>query len=249
LIYKIMREINIPPEALKKIFEKITKVLPHVIENAENYIADQAYGMWRDMAKTAMRNKSGSFSKWGERYADAIKIELSKSGSGARVYADEDDGNKRYIDLIENGVKAWSIKEALLAGKAAKRNEMLYGTVFVRVPFRWRTPEKAEASTKGKFTGTLPKEVFEEFKSLNKIGKRLGAEFGRMAGLTKLGGPLHSQYMTFRTVSEKSTGWLYPSKSGVPVFETVKKKIEAMIEDAIERIIEGFIQDLQQEGV
>jgi hypothetical protein len=237
----MIRQINIPPVTFDMVFKKVSEMFPDLMEKSTNYIADQAYAFWRNRALTEPKRKDGSPSLWGEKYAETLKVEKSTDGKGAKVFVDENHPSFMFVELVENGVTVWSIKNALLSGKAARRNKALYGTVFVRVPFRYRVPGVSkETST---FAGIMPKDIYNTVKK----GVALGKEYGRYAGLVKMGGPLHSQYMTFRTVTESSQGWFYPSKPAVDVFQKVKKKVEQMIEETVENIITGFLRDLQKE--
>lgn len=238
-----MRSIGANASAFQKAYQKIAEEFPELLEGAAPLIADQGLAYWQKVARLAPKKKDGSKSSWGEKYARTIRAEATNTG--ARVYVDETDPDYMYVEMVEDGVTVWSIKNALLEGKAARRNKALYGTVFVRVPFRWKTPGMTQPSSKVKFTGTMSKDIYKKVKA----GEKMGIEMGNMAGLKKMGGPMHSQYMTFRTVSEKSAGWLFPSKPATPVFEKVKKKIEQMINETIQNIIEGFLKDLQKEGV
>jgi hypothetical protein len=238
-----LRQINIPGDAAQKVFEKAAEMFPELIEEASNFIADKAQEFWITTARAAAKRKDGSLSLWGEEYAKTIKVILSKKRSGAKVYVDESHPSFRFVEMIEKGVSTWNIKNALLQGKAARRNQALYGTLFVRVPFRYRIPGVTKAMTG--FAGIMPRSIYEKVKK----GEAIGEEAGEFAGLVKVGGPLHSQFMVFRTVSEKSEGWIYPGKEGISVFTKVKKKIEQMIDETIENIIMGFLKDLKEQGV
>lgn len=238
-----IRQINIPGNTFKKIFEKVSEMFPDLVGKANSYIADQAKEFWMMTARTEPKNKDESTSGWGEKYASTIVSEKLEGGKGIRLFVDEEHSNYMFVELVEDGVTTWSIKNALLQGKAARRNKAQYGTVFVRVPFRWRVPGVKETAKGANFAGILPKDIYEKVKR----GEKIGEKFGDYAGLVKMGGPLHSQYMTFRTVSEKSKDWFYPSKKGVGVFDKVKKKIEQMMDETIENIILGFLKDLAKE--
>ncbi len=239
----MIRMINIPSDTMTQVFERIAEEFPDQMEKGTNYIANKILGFWKNTAITTPENKQGGTSGWGKLYAETIIMEESTGGKGAKVYVDEKHPSYRYVKLVEEGVTVWSIKNALLKGKAARRNKALYGTVFVRVPFRWRTPSMSEPGRGTKFAGMMNEDVYEKVKG----GEALGKEYGKMAGMVKMGGPLHSQYMTFRTVSEKSKGWFFPSKPGYNVFERVKKRTEQMLDAMVKRMIIGYLRNLQKD--
>lgn len=237
-----VREINIFKVA-ERLFEKSADLMPRVATNFANMMIDKAAELWTMKAKNAPERKDGSPSLWGERYANTLRTDyITGKGGRARVYADESSPDYKFVSMVEDGVTEWSIKDALLAGKAARRNQALYGTVFVRVPFRYRVPGKTKETSS--FAGIMPLDVYEKAKK----GTTLGKEYGRHAGLVRFGGSLHGQFMTFRTVSQKSTGWMYPHKQATPVFEEVVEKVEKMIEGAMLNMMRGLMKDLEKEG-
>ncbi len=236
-----IREINLI-EVIDRIFDQTMKVMPETTVNLANMLIDKAHELWHLKAKNAPVRKDGSPSLWGERYANTLKKEhATGKGGQAKVYADESDPDYMFVNIVENGISTWSIKDALLAGKAARRNKALYGTTFVRVPFRFRIPGVTKETSS--FAGIMPKDVYEKAKE----GIRLGKEYGKYAGLVKVTQKPHSQYMTFRTVSQKSEGWQYPTIPPTPVFEDVVKKVEKMMEGAIVNFVQGYLKDMDKE--
>lgn len=234
--------VNIP-EVVQKLFEKTMEIMPDTTVNLANVLVDKIHELWTLKAKNAPVRKDGSPSLWGERYARTLKVEYaSGNNSSAKVYADESSDDFMFVELVENGVTQWSIKDALLSGKAARRNAAKYGVTFVRVPFRWRVPGTVRQTSS--FAGIMPQDVYE----LAKSGKTVGEEHGNLAGLRRVGGKRHGQFMTFRTVSQKSKGWIYPNISATPVFEDVSRKAEEMIAKALENFVRGFMKDMAKEG-
>lgn len=238
--FMTVREINLNP-VLKRIFEKTKVVMPKATAHLANSIVDWAHAMWHKDA-----SESGP---WGPRYASALKADMMKStGDGeARVYADEEHANFLFVNLVEDGITSWSIKDALLEGQAARRNEAKYGTRFVRVPFRWRVPGKEKKTSS--FAGVMPKDIYEDAKSGIPIVDRtikVGKRAVDISGLKRFGGEKHGQYMTFRTVSEKSDGWQYPPRAATPVFDQVVAKVEKMLEGMIVNMIKDYEKDIIQ---
>lgn len=235
-----IREINVI-NILNQVLAASSEMFPNAAKDIANTMIDLSYQMWRDTAITMTRNKSGGQSGWGQKYADTLKVDYITGKEGtAKVYVDDKSPDYMFVEMVENGVTTWSIKDALLEGKAARKNKAKYGTAFVRVPFQWHTPTTKPISSF--YAGTMPTDIYKKAKSGQKIGK----EYGNLAGLKKYGKGVHSQYMTFRTVSENSKGWIYPSKPKTDVYETVKKRVERMMEQAIISLIKGVGDDLQK---
>jgi len=236
-----VREINIIP-IVNRVLEASQELFPTAVVDIANLLIDKSYEYGRNEAILRPQRKDGSPSLWGERYANTLKVEtMTGKGGTARVYVDESHPDYLFVEMVENGVNTWSIKEALLAGKAARRNKALYGTAFVRVPFRYHTPTKQRVSST--FAGVMPLDVYEAAKKDVSLGK----EYGQFAGLKKYGEGVHSQYFTFRTVSANSKGWIFPNKPATPVFSDVEKRVERMIEKAMVDLIKGVEKDLKKQ--
>lgn len=238
-----VREINLM-DVVQRVFDKTVEIMPETSVNFANMMIDKAHELWTLRAKNAPKRKDGSPSIWGERYANTLKVNYitSKKGGTASVFADEGHPDYMFTEFVENGINTWSIKDALLSGKAARRNQALYGTVFVRVPFRYRVPGRTKETSS--FAGIMPQDIYEQAKA----GIRLGKESGKYAGLVKVTHTPHGQYMTFRTVSQKTQGWWYPHKPATPVFEEVKARVEKMMEGALLNFLQGFMKDIKKEG-
>lgn len=237
-----VREINII-EIAQRVFDKTVEIMPKTTTNLANILIDKAQELWQLKAKNTPTKKDGYPSLWGERYASAIKVDYATTGSGrARVYADESDPNYMFVNIVENGITQWSIKDALLAGKAARRNKAIHGTAFVHVPFRYRIPGVTRETSS--FAGIMPVDIYEKAKA----GIRLGQESGKYMGLVKYSSGVHSQYLTFRTVSQKSKGWIYPNRPSTPIFSEITQKVEKMFEDTILKFLKGYMKDIVTES-
>lgn len=239
-----VREINID-EAIMKVLDKTMEIMPETTINLVNMLTDKAHELYVLEAKNTPTRKDGSPSLWGEKYASTIKTQhvVGKVGGIAKVFVDEQDKNFRFVEHVEKGIEQWSIKDALLKGKAARRNQSLYGRTFVIVPFRYRVPGRMRP-TSSAFAGIMPVDVYKKAKQGEKISK----DYGHLAGLTKVSEGVHSQYMTFRMVTPDSKGWVYPKKAPQKVFEKVQKKIDKMVEGTIVNFINGFLKDIKKES-
>lgn len=224
---------NVDDEVVNKIMNIMQDIFPKIVESRSNEIASEILLFWGESAVDA--------SSWGERYASTLSIKSMKGGKGsAKVYVDKAHPNYMFVKMMEEGVKSWSIKDALLKGKAAQRNFLKYGTVFVRIPFRYRVSGTTKPSSM--FAGVMPEAIYKMAKS----GENIGDQFGRMAGLKRYSkGPVHGQYFTFRTVSEKSDGWEHPGKMQTPVFKKVLQKVGSMIEKSMVKWVKTFEKELE----
>lgn len=237
-----MKEINLV-ETLRAVFEFTEKLLPKTTEKVGNLLLDKIYELWVLTARTKPTTTKGAPSRWGERYSRAIEVEpITPGGGKGRVYIDDGSPEMLFVNMVESGVRSWSIKDALLKGKAARRNKELYGNTFVTVPFRQRTPG-GRGPASSSFAGDIPSDVYERAKR----GESIGPEAGKLAGLTRVGGSQHSQFFTFRTVSENSPGWVYPSVPATPVFEEVQAEADTLVEGFLEKLVAGFAQDMKKE--
>lgn len=234
---------GVNPKVLSRMFEKTASMMEGQTRNLSNLIAQDIRDIWMGVARSRA-NREG----WGEKYAQSIRMQpMTAASSKAVVYTDE--ALDMFVNLVEKGVRTWSIKDALLRGKAAKRNYLKYGTVFVRVPFRYRTPIKSGELREGTkqssvFAGVLPQDIYNKVK--NGIPLK-GREYGKYAGLTRYDKGGHEQYYTFRTVSEKSKGWQYPEIAGSNVYELTVSRAKELVNRYLNDYVTHFTKDLKQE--
>lgn len=223
------RQINIL-KIVNDIIKYTDDTLPDTMTNFADVLINKSAELWSVKAKNA--------SPWGSQYSSTLKTE--KTSSGSSVFVDEQHKNYYYVNMVENGVKSWSIKDALLNGKAARRNQAKYGRVFVIVPFRHRTPGRTKSTSS--FSGVLPNDIYEQAKS----GVTFGKDYGKLAGLKRYGSEKHGKFLTFRMVTQKTKGWIYPSKPATPVFNEVADKTEEMIRKSIIKMAQGFSKDVEK---
>lgn len=228
--------------ATDAIVSYLEQVAPDALQDYVNKMLDFSFQLW-----TAEAKNSGP---WGDRYASTLKVEYARAGaSEGRVYSDEAHPNAMFANIVENGMKSFSIKDALLAGKAARRNKAKFGRAFVHVPFRWRTPKDNDQSkTYSSFAGQLPEEIYQIAKSGGRVTVDMAESAGdkNLAGLKRFGGSLHGQYLTFRTVSEKSQGWRHPGAAATPVYPSVEKIVQAQVQKTILKYIDGLLDGLAE---
>jgi len=206
------------------------------------------YGMqehWKSEAR-------GVSTGWGEKYAAAIKADVR--GNVGEIYVDESAKDKTtnkslmlYVEMVERGVKSWSIKEAVLKSKKAKIGAS--GLKYISIPFPVSTPRKEEQGTmQSRFGG---REMTDAMHKIVKGGGRLGSGSltvkGKdvdVSGLTRyVSRQRHEMYGIFRTVSEKSEGWIHPGKTAEPVY----KKVLAEVNRRIHEVIMEYCKDIVKE--
>lgn len=220
-------------EAVMALFEYSKETFPEEIAALSNSFGSEAYRLWSLSLKDA--------SLWGERAASTVNFEPAVPGSVVKVYADESHKNFLFMNMMEDGIKTWSIKNALLASKRAKTGAG--GVKYMNIPFQFRTPGKKDKAGSG-FAGVMTGDVQE----LIRQGKSVGPEHGHMAGLKKFGGKGQEQFLTFRTVSEKSQGWQYPAIPPTPVFEKVQKMVDGMIADMMGKYVQEKLKEIKAAG-
>lgn len=159
----------------------------------------------------------------------------------------------KYAVAIETGVQPYDMKPGLLKGRQ-----------YVRIPFRHAVPTRNNPG--GSITPTGMRVMSQEIYDLVKKGGRVGAsaigqrskivdmnktgrritytwKTGMYTGLAKRGRFLHSQYITFRTVSVNSDprSWWHHGTPPRPL----SKAVAVMTKDAVSTIInEAISEDL-----
>jgi hypothetical protein len=176
------------------------------------------------------------------------------------IYLEGDWANK-----LEDGFPAYDLKKKLLASTKKTRSGEPWvktganGKKYARVPFEKkpfsRDPamgdlsDKIKSMTATNMQGTEQKltQIFKNASGQAISGKVASVKAGagvdkNLVGLTKYQqvsptGSVSSVYMTFRTVSEDSTGWQSPGHPGYNLF----KQAEEMVETELENIINTLL--------
>ena len=231
---------NISLEKLNDLLKLTEDIAPQVTTELLQYMGVQIQRVWvNELYETTSRKG------WGIKAGESVKIDVGKGT--VRVYADDREvdartGQKKilFMNIIEDGIASWSIKDALLRSNRVHISSK--GTKYIHVPFRYRVPGSQKPHTY--FSGVQPQEVYNIVKGGKTVLK--GAEHGRMAGLAKHGREKHSQYYAFRTVSEKSQGWKYPNISPTPVYQKVLNYLDRMIPAVIENFCKAYVDRVKE---
>jgi hypothetical protein len=178
-------------------------------------------------------------------------------------------------DIIEDGIKPYDMKPGLLASPKAKVNKE--GKRWITVPYRHGTPgtsglqsmpknvyslaknlgfSRRNNSLKAFFTGRKY-EWSGRLKETNQgqrshFGSHPGSGYtwksGQFSGMVRMGGKGHTQYLTFRRVSENSDprSWQHPGVKPRPIREAV---VENTRDEVLQLIRRGFEMDLYFMGL
>ncbi|WP_311080957.1 hypothetical protein [Paenibacillus polymyxa] len=172
---------------------------------------------------------------------------------------------------IESGQDARDLKPSLLASPKAKTGAN--GKKYITVPFRHGTPGAATMPTMPKSIYTqarslsfsrvlspLPTRSYswggrikeDDTGKRSHVGEHPGAGYtwkaGKYQGLVKMGQPGHTQYLTFRRLSENSSkkSWMRPAIKPKPIRQAVIENTREQVQDMI---VQGFQQDLAAMGL
>lgn len=231
-------EAELTETQVAKIVETIDNSVPGLIELLTNDTKEY----WK---QEAIDSGTG----WGAKYARAIKSE--SSGNEGRVYVDEsvkDSTGKpasMFVEMVERGVKSWSIKDALLESEKAKTGPS--GIKYIIIPMPVAVPRKqGQGKASSRFGG---REMSAEVHAMVKNGGRapkgtLSTSGQDISGLTRYETTqFHSQYGIFRCVSSKSTGWQYPTIAATPVFNSLKDYIDKRIQEMLNEFCLAIIKE------
>lgn len=224
---------DLESKIVNAIYDRLKDDIPDRLVNSVNALIDNVYTFWRETAITT--------SPFGERYANLVdKRYLQNVNDKGEIFIT--DEKNLFFQMMENGAKSWSIKDALLNGKVAKRNLAEYGTLFVHVPMRARTPvKKGDGKVTSSFTNELPKDIYQAVKSGAKLTPKQKATLGNLnlgnlkAIPTVFG---DNNYVNFVTVSEKSKGWKHPGFNATPVY----KKVEDHVQKQLKLLLDTYVK-------
>ena len=229
---------NASEEQFIKITETVNESFPGIVETI-------TYGMmvhWRTEAHDCGTG-------WGEKYANAI--DAKTDGNIGEVFIDEDMVDKQsnkpnimFVKMVEEGMKSWSIKKALLASDKAKIGPS--GVRYITVPFPVATPRKANQGTMQRRFGQreMTQEMYKIVKSGGKLKSGVLKTGENVAGLVRYQTrQRHSGYGIFRRVSENSKGWQYPTIGATPVYQKVLAEVNKRIHETIVAFCNNVVKE------
>lgn len=242
-VVKIIPDIK----AITDMFELIGQDIEPSLENALDLAADIALETWLDTLESSSAKEG-----WKKMYREAITEEEGTS-ENERVLSAEG----LYVNLVEDGVKSWSIKDALLNGPNAKQGKNgKYANVFLRkgVPGSKGPTMSSSVHSIAKTLGR-GETLSSRIKSMSdKIGKGAVAKKKKIKALResikgskderlqKVGATGHSAYGTFLRINEKSKGWMYPNVQSVPVYEMTTEKANPQIKKIFDDVLMNTLE-------
>ena len=227
--------------------EQMAKIVDAIDESFPGVIQVLTYGMQEQWKAEAKNSGTG----WGQKYANAIKAKVT--GTVGEIYIDENmvdksshKPNMLFVKMVEEGMKSFSIKDALLASDKAKIGSD--GIRYITIPFPIATPKTTESKSASQFGG---REMTKEMYNIVKNGGRLtsgnikaGGKDLDVSGLTKYNTrQRHGQYGIFRRVSETSSGWQHPGVARSPVFPSVKQAVDARIQEVLAEYCKSIVRE------
>lgn len=255
-----MSTFNLDPDVvMQSIIEGLESVGSDVSESQFMEIADTindkfpgvievlTYGMQEHWKDEAINSGSG----WGQKYANAVKAEVT--GNIGKVWIDEDMQDKNsnkpnimFVKMVEEGMKSFSIKEGLLASDKAKVSST--GIRYIIVPFPVRAPAKpGQGKPARKFGG---REMTEEAHKIVTGGGKFSGKLKsgqEVSGLTQyVTRQRHSQFGMFRMVTENSKGWQHPGRGPSPVFPSVLQEVDKQVNAVISEFVKAVVQKYTQ---
>ncbi|MGB9660652.1 MAG: hypothetical protein ACPL5F_01370 [Moorellaceae bacterium] len=212
--------------------------------------------MWEALKEAVARSTKLIEATWKQN-----GMAIAKTGNYARsiisVYPADDEGfagtvinTAPYAAALEFGRPPFDMKPYLLASKKARLGR--YGSKYLRVPFRHGIPEAVTLPP-------MPKEIYQEVRRKGRIGERLEGwrskltpkgpytwTTGPYSGMQRLGRERHSQYMTFRTVSDRSpaSSWWHPGIKARRIAERTVEQVVPQIERLLAEAVDRDLQDI-----
>lgn len=223
-------------EITKKLFQILGSSGLPLTRYSVMWATDYFQNLWVNNIIDA-KTKTG----WKTFYINRIKKEFNGDYE-SKIYAEP----HKFINFIEKGISSFPMFGKDKGFPNAKRvKKTKDGIKYITVIMQKRKRE------------IQSKTVKKELKNINHyrpIGTKLGGKekiysqsqsvksgVGIEKRMTKIGSPKHSGFGTFRIVTEKSKGWIYPTIPGVPIFLNTVEQAEPKIKEEIKK---AFIKDL-----
>jgi hypothetical protein len=221
----VLVSIKVDVTGVNNLMAKMARLQGAVAEAAEYVKAE-----WQNAAADAFSFPSGN-------YADSIYV----TALGPTSY--EVICGAPYASALDTGFKSFDMRSKIRTGKYKVTAK---GVAYRIVPFRHGTPGTVTMPP-------MPKVVFDAVKNNTEIpvefaGKDLSNYQGmvRTSELGKTGQVFqqasgrkarHTQYFTFRTLSETGEGWQHPGVEPFDLVEKTRQKVEPVIRENISAAI------------
>lgn len=179
----------------------------------------------------------GANKGWKNRYVESIKTLIKDNGNDL---SGEVSSGGLYTNLVEDGIRSYDMKPGLLASKYAKTNRKgeKYLIVFFRKLVK-QIPKEVMKQLK-KLDYNKPIEGFEDTGKRTKLDSGYTWKSGEYQGMQKRNRAGHTNYGTFRVVSARSNGWIYPEVKGYKIFNT----LDSLFPEVINKLRDGILEDL-----
>ena len=214
--------LKVDVTGVNNLLAKMLRLQAAVAEAAE-YVAAE----WKSAAADAFEYPSGN-------YVDSIVV----SQLGPTSY--EVICSAPYASALDTGFSEFDMKSKIRTGKHGFTKS---GSAYRIVPFRHGTPGTVTMPP-------MPKVVFNAVKNNEEIPLEFaGSVFSGLVRTTELGGvgrvftqqsgrtARHTQYFTFRTLSESGEGWVHPGVKAFDLVEQTRQKVEPVIRENISAAI------------
>jgi len=178
-----------------------------------------------------------------------------KEGAGFCEWSLENE--EKYAEAIEKGTKQRDLKEILPTAKKTRRAKD--GTLYLIIPFQHGKPgavglkpmpariaKMAEKLTRSAIVGTKMEKSGTGFmvqRNVYKWGTSLKGVGGKHEGMYKFGNAGHTSYLTFRVMSQKSSGWVLPPREGL---WPAKTAAQVALEDSAGLLTDAVLEDLMR---
>ncbi len=249
--------VNAELEGIDEVLQKWQELgegkLPRTAQ-AVNMATSMAQEVWIRLASTEVKVRTGTYLRSIEE--GKIYPFMGDPFTGAV------ESTAPHAWWIDFGFPAYDMKPGLLASPKAKVSAK--GKRYLVVPFRHGAPKKANAAGLTPDTGldAMPKEIYNLARQLKHNSGSInlkGTEFEKVGWdkkhwksskfqhMSRRGQMNHSQYLTFRIVSENSApeSWQHPGVKAKHITDRVAAIIH---NDAVALITRGYTLDMQDIG-
>jgi len=258
VVVNIVPKGSAPQKLMGKLGPEYFNILAEAVTKAAVIVRDE----WKNMT-----DESRSPAGWRERYRQSITF--NKEGDLSATVQPQGP-NAMFANFVEDGVKSFPMIPGLVNGPHSRVNKkgIRYNIVYMRkgTPGAQKIqnmPESMYAQVKGvpnaermKVEGVGGRMRFanKKIKLNSKIYTKGYQRFDyppeaekekkKFSGMVKGGATGHSQYGTFRVVTMKSKGWIYPGVDASPIFDKLVKKMVPVVKRILLRGMDSDLENM-----